>query len=92
MIHSFAVCSVVNLEFLHFHDRSPAEALSFSIYLNDKYELDGRDPSGYVGCMWSVAGVHDMGWKERDVFGKIRCVGLSRTVLGSNASAGSFNF
>lgn len=22
--------------------------------------------------MWSVAGVHDMGWTERPVFGKIR--------------------
>jgi hypothetical protein len=39
---------------------SPAEALSTSIYLNDKYELDGRDPSGYVGCMWSIGGIHDM--------------------------------
>lgn len=24
------------------------------------------------GCMWSIGGVHDMGWKERDIFGKIR--------------------
>lgn len=37
-----------------------------------RYELDGRDPSGYVGCMWSIAGVHDQGWGERPVFGKIR--------------------
>lgn len=28
---------------------SPEEALKFSIYLNDKYSLDGRDPNGYVG-------------------------------------------
>ncbi len=40
---------------------SAEEALRVSIYLNDKYELDGRDPSGYVGCMWSIAGVHDQG-------------------------------
>ncbi|XP_021901877.1 deoxyribodipyrimidine photo-lyase isoform X2 [Carica papaya] len=52
--------------------REPEEALSISIYLNDKYEIDGRDPSGYVGCMWSICGVHDQGWKERPVFGKIR--------------------
>lgn len=51
---------------------SPEEALSVAIYLNDKYELDGRDPSGYVGCMWSIGGVHDQGWAERPVFGKIR--------------------
>jgi hypothetical protein len=29
-----------------------------------RYELDGRDPNGYVGCMWSVAGIHDqVGWE-----------------------------
>uniref|UniRef100_M4DJU8 Deoxyribodipyrimidine photo-lyase n=1 Tax=Brassica campestris TaxID=3711 RepID=M4DJU8_BRACM len=52
--------------------KGPEEALSISIFLNNKYELDGRDPSGYVGCMWSICGVHDQGWKERPVFGKIR--------------------
>jgi hypothetical protein len=38
---------------------SPEEALACAIYLNDKYFLDGRDPNGYVGCMWSIGGVHD---------------------------------
>ena len=33
---------------------SPEEALKFAIYLNDRYQLDGRDPNGYVGCMWSI--------------------------------------
>merc|ERR1712039_1138082 len=51
---------------------SPEEALRIAIYLNDKYELDGRDPNGYVGCAWSIAGLHDQGWKERPVFGKVR--------------------
>eukprot|EP01038_Epipyxis_sp_PR26KG_P005690 gene5690-7855_t len=51
---------------------SPSIALSHAIFLNDKYELDGRDPNGYVGCMWSIAGVHDQGWGERAIFGKIR--------------------
>ena len=51
---------------------SPEQALADAIYLNDRYSLDGRDPNGYVGCMWSICGVHDMGWKERPVFGKIR--------------------
>ena len=51
---------------------TPAEALRRAIYLNDKYELDGRDPNGYVGCGWAIMGVHDMGWKEREIFGKIR--------------------
>ena len=41
---------------------SPAEALSTVIYLNDRYELDGRDPNGYVGAAWSLGGVHDRAW------------------------------
>lgn len=52
--------------------KSPEEALRIAIYLNDKYELDGRDPNGYVGCAWSIGGVHDRAWTERPVFGKIR--------------------
>ncbi|XKL67184.1 hypothetical protein PGB90_010604 [Kerria lacca] len=51
---------------------TPEEALAVSIYLNDKYSLDGRDANGYVGCMWSVCGIHDQGWRERPIFGKIR--------------------
>ena len=51
---------------------SPEAALSAAIFLNDKYSLDGRDPNGYVGCMWSICGIHDQGWTERMVFGKIR--------------------
>lgn len=51
---------------------SPEQALKFAIYLNDRYNLDGRDPNGYVGCMWSICGIHDQGWAERAVFGKIR--------------------
>ena len=51
---------------------SPEEALQNAIYLNDKYELDGRDPNGYTGIAWSIGGVHDRAWGERPVFGKIR--------------------
>ncbi|XP_047099249.1 deoxyribodipyrimidine photo-lyase isoform X1 [Schistocerca piceifrons] len=51
---------------------SPEEALRIAIYLNDRYSLDGGDPNGFVGCMWSVCGIHDQGWLERPVFGKIR--------------------
>ncbi len=51
---------------------SPEEALKMAIYLNDRYELDGRDPSGYAGIAWSLGGVHDRPWFERPVFGKIR--------------------
>jgi deoxyribodipyrimidine photo-lyase len=51
---------------------SPESALEIAIYLNDKYELDGRDSNGYAGIAWSVGGVHDRAWNERPVFGKIR--------------------
>lgn len=51
---------------------SPEKALETAIYLNDKYELDGRDPNGYAGIAWSIGGVHDRAWQEREIFGKIR--------------------
>ncbi len=51
---------------------SPEKAMEIAIYLNDRYELDGRDPNGYTGIAWSIGGVHDRAWNERPVFGKIR--------------------
>jgi deoxyribodipyrimidine photo-lyase len=51
---------------------NPELALEYAIYLNDKYELDGRDPNGYTGIAWSIGGVHDRPWFERPIFGKIR--------------------
>ncbi len=51
---------------------SAEEAQRIAILLNDKYELDGRDPNGYTGIAWSIGGVHDRAWGERPVFGKIR--------------------
>lgn len=51
---------------------SAEEALRITIALNDRFELDGRDPNGYVGALWSIGGVHDRGWKKRSVFGSIR--------------------
>jgi len=51
---------------------SPEEALQEALRLNDRLALDGNDPNGFVGVMWSIAGLHDQGWAERKVFGKIR--------------------
>ena len=50
---------------------TPQEAFKRCIYLNNKYELDGRDPNGYTGIAWCF-GKHDRAWKERPIFGKIR--------------------
>lgn len=48
------------------------EAMETAVYLNDTYELDGRDPNGYVGCAWSIGGVHDRAWFPRPIFGTVR--------------------
>ncbi|MEF8832962.1 MAG: deoxyribodipyrimidine photolyase, partial [Candidatus Thermoplasmatota archaeon] len=50
---------------------TPEEAYETALYLNNKYELDGRDPNGYAGVAWCF-GNHDQGWKEREVYGKVR--------------------
>lgn len=52
--------------------QSPEKAMEIAIYLNDKYALDGCDPNGYSGIAWSIGGVHDRAWNEREVYGKIR--------------------
>ncbi len=51
--------------------RSPQEAFTTALYLNNKYELDGRDPNGFAGVAWCF-GKHDRPWAERNVFGNIR--------------------
>ncbi len=49
-----------------------ATAMKYSVYLNDKYELDGRDPGGYAGIAWATVGKFDRPWFDRPIFGKIR--------------------
>ncbi len=51
---------------------SPAVAYQTAVYLNDKYFLDGRDPNGYAGIAWSIAGKFDRPWFDRPIFGTIR--------------------
>ena len=51
--------------------RTPEEAFETALFLNNKYELDGRDPNGFVGVAWCF-GLHDRPWTERPVFGTIR--------------------
>ncbi|WP_448584606.1 deoxyribodipyrimidine photo-lyase [Thermocrinis sp.] len=51
--------------------KSPKEAFDIACYLNDKYELDGRDPNGYAGIAWCF-GSFDRPFQERKVLGKIR--------------------
>jgi deoxyribodipyrimidine photo-lyase len=51
--------------------KTPEEAFQIALYLNDKFELDGRDPNGYAGIAWCF-GKHDRPWAERTIFGTIR--------------------
>ena len=50
---------------------SPEEAYENALYLNNKYELDGRDVNSFAGVAWCF-GKHDRPWKERPVFGTVR--------------------
>ena len=53
--------------------RAPDEAFEIAVRLNDRYELDGRDPNGYTGIAWAIGGKHDRPWgPRRAVFGLIR--------------------
>jgi deoxyribodipyrimidine photo-lyase len=60
--------------------RTPRQAFKIALYLNNKYELDGRDSNGFAGVAWCF-GKHDRAWAERPVFGKVRymnAAGLKR--------------
>src|SRR5579864_6061553 len=59
--------------------KTPARAFQMAVYLNDKYELDGRDPNGYAGIAWAIVGKHDRPWFERPIFGKIRYMSFNST-------------
>ncbi len=60
--------------------RSPDEAYDIAVNLNDRYELDGRDPNGYAGIAWAIGGKHDRAWgPERPVYGKIRYMSYAST-------------
>jgi deoxyribodipyrimidine photo-lyase len=50
---------------------TPKKAYEIALYLNNKYELDGRDPNGYAGVAWCF-GKHDRAWANRPIFGKVR--------------------
>ena len=50
---------------------SPQEGFNIALALNNKYELDGRDPNAFAGVAWCF-GQHDRAWGERPVYGKVR--------------------
>jgi deoxyribodipyrimidine photo-lyase len=58
--------------------RAPAEALEAMLHLNDRWALDGRDPSSVSGIAWCL-GRYDRPWgPERPVFGTVRYMSSER--------------
>ncbi len=58
----------------------PEAAFCTALELNNRLELDGRDPNGFAGVAWCF-GKHDRPWAERPVFGVVRTMtgaGLQR--------------
>jgi deoxyribodipyrimidine photo-lyase len=51
--------------------KRPEDAFQVALYLNNKYELDGRDPNGFAGIAWCF-GKHDRPWANNPIFGNIR--------------------
>jgi deoxyribodipyrimidine photo-lyase len=67
---------------------SPEVAYDVAVRLNDRYELDGRDPNGYAGIAWAIVGKHDRAWgPERPVYGKIRYMSYASTSRKFNSKA-----
>lgn len=50
---------------------TPQYAHRVALALNNKYLLDGRDPSSYSNVAW-LFGLHDRAWAESEVYGKVR--------------------
>lgn len=50
---------------------TPEHAFATLLELNNRYFLDGRDPSSFANVGWCF-GLHDQGFRERDVTGKLR--------------------
>jgi deoxyribodipyrimidine photo-lyase len=54
-------------------------AFNVALDLNDRYEMDGRDPNGYTGVAWAIGGKHDRPWGERPIFGTVRFMSYEST-------------
>lgn len=66
---------------------SAHEAYYICVRLNDRYELDGRDPNGYTGIAWAIGGKHDRAWGQRPIYGKIRYMSFASSSRKFNSRA-----
>nr|MBA2248529.1 deoxyribodipyrimidine photo-lyase [Chloroflexia bacterium] len=56
---------------------SPEMAWHTTIYLNNKYFVDGRDANSYANVAWSIGGRHDRPFgPEKEIFGLVRPMGM----------------
>jgi deoxyribodipyrimidine photo-lyase len=67
--------------------RDAEEAFAVAVELNDRYEMDGRDPNGYAGIAWAIGGKHDRPWPERPIFGTVRFMSFESTRKKFNSRA-----
>ena len=65
----------------------PATAFDWAVMLNDRYQLDGRDPNGYAGIAWAIVGRHDRPWFNRPVFGLVRSMTAASTAKKFDSKA-----
>jgi deoxyribodipyrimidine photo-lyase len=65
----------------------PATAFDWAVILNDRYQLDGRDPNGYAGIAWAIVGKLDRPWFNRPIFGLVRPMTGASTAKKFNAAA-----
>ena len=57
---------------------NPQQAYEWTIYLNNKWAVDGRNANSWSGVLWCF-GLYDRPWFERDVFGVIRFMSSAST-------------
>ncbi|MFP6764707.1 MAG: deoxyribodipyrimidine photolyase [Planctomycetaceae bacterium] len=59
--------------------KTPREALTILIHLNNRYAVDGRNPNSYSGIFWCL-GRYDRAWgPERPIYGKLRYMSSENT-------------
>ena len=59
---------------------TPREAFETTLYLNNKYFIDGCCPNAYANVAWAIGGKHDRPFPECPIFGKVRSMTTEATM------------
>jgi len=65
---------------------TPEIAFKTVLELNNKYFIDGRDPSSYANVGW-IFGLHDRPWPKREIFGSVRSMTIGGLKRKANPDA-----